>query len=124
MTAALLYYLPSSTLAVAALFLLADLIERWRNDGTRTDADDEDAPFLNPELLPTPGVNLDDDEEVLIGRVIPAATAFLGLAQDRGRTQAAGATRLLPQGFQLTGPGGPQPGRHIVVRVHTVVFAG
>ena len=80
MTAALLYYLPSSTLAVAALFLLADLIERWRNDGTRTDADDEDAPFLNPELLPTPGVNLDDDEEVLIGRVIPAATAFLGLA--------------------------------------------
>ena len=80
MTAALLYYLPSSTLAVAALFLLADLIERWRNDGTRTDADDEDAPFLNPELLPTQGMNLDDDEEVLIGRVIPAAAAFLGLS--------------------------------------------
>ncbi len=80
LTAALLYYLPSSTLAVAALFLLADLIERWRNDGTRTDADDEDAPFLSAELLPGPGVNLDDAEEVLIGRVIPAAAAFLGLA--------------------------------------------
>jgi multicomponent K+:H+ antiporter subunit D len=80
LTAALLYYLPSSTMAVSTLFLLADLIERWRNDGTRTDADDEDAPFLNPELLPTQGMNLDDDEEVLIGRVIPAAAAFLGLS--------------------------------------------
>lgn len=80
LTAALLYYLPSSTLAVAALFLLADLIERWRNDGTRPDADDEDAPFLTPQLLPAEGVNLDDEEEALIGRVIPAAAAFLGLA--------------------------------------------
>lgn len=80
MTAALLYYLPSSTLAIAALFLLADLIERWRNDGTHGDLNDEDAPFLNPELLPTQGMNLDDDEEILIGRVIPAAAAFLGLA--------------------------------------------
>ncbi len=80
LTAALLYYLPSSTMAVSTLFLLSDLIERWRNDGTRTDSDDEDAPFLNPELLPTQGMNLDDDEEVLIGRVIPAAAAFLGLS--------------------------------------------
>jgi multicomponent K+:H+ antiporter subunit D len=80
LTAALLYYLSSSTLAVSALFLLADLIERWRNDGTQPDSDDEDAPFLSPELVPTQGLNLDDDEEVLIGRVIPAATAFLGLA--------------------------------------------
>ena len=80
LTAALLYYLPGSTLAVSALFLLADLIERWRNDGTVLDADDEDAPFLNPDLQPTQGLNLDEDEEVLIGRVIPAAAAFLGLA--------------------------------------------
>ncbi len=80
LTTALLYYLPSSTLAVAALFLLADLIERWRNDGTRLDADGEEAPFLSAELLPTQGVNLDSDEEVLIGRVIPAAAAFMGLA--------------------------------------------
>jgi multicomponent K+:H+ antiporter subunit D len=80
LTAALLYYLPSSTLAVSALFLLSDLIERWRNDGTATDLDDEDAPFLNHELLPTQGLNLDDNETVLIGRIIPAAVAFLGLA--------------------------------------------
>ncbi len=80
LTAGLLYYLPSSTLAVSALFLLADLIDRWRNDGSSLDVDDEDAPFLNAQLIPTPGLNLDEDEVVLIGRVIPAAAAFLGLA--------------------------------------------
>jgi len=81
LTAGLLYYLPSSTLAVAALFLLADLIDRWRNAGARTAPyEDDEAPFLNAELVPTTGLNLDEDEEVLIGRVIPAAAAFLGLA--------------------------------------------
>ena len=82
LTAGLLYYLPSSTLAVAALFLLADLVERWRNDGATLAPyeNDEDAPFLSPELVPGTGLNLDDDEQVLVGRVIPAATAFLGLA--------------------------------------------
>lgn len=82
LTASLLYYLPSSTLAVSALFLLADLVDRWRNDGTNLAAyeQDDEAPFLDSELIPTQGLNLDDDEEVLIGRVIPAAAAFLGLA--------------------------------------------
>ena len=81
LTAGVLYYLPSSTLAVAALFLLADLIDRWRNAGARTAPyEDDEAPFLNAELVPTTGLNLDEDEEVLIGRVIPAAAAFLGLA--------------------------------------------
>ncbi|GAB2746358.1 monovalent cation/H+ antiporter subunit D [Melaminivora jejuensis] len=81
LTAAMLYYLPGSTLAIAALFLLADLIERWRIDGTALRADDGDeAPFLTPELVPRPGLNLDDEEEVLVGRVIPAAAALLGLA--------------------------------------------
>ncbi|HQQ71354.1 MAG TPA: cation:proton antiporter, partial [Alicycliphilus sp.] len=82
LTAGLLYYLPSSTLAVAALFLLADLIERWRNHGATLAPyeKDEDAPFLSPELVPGGRLKLDDDEEVLVGRVIPAATAFLGLA--------------------------------------------
>jgi len=79
--AALLYYLPSSTLAVGALFLLADLIDRWRNHGaTLMNYEDEEAPFLTPELVPRAGINLDEDEEVLVGRVIPAAAAFLGLA--------------------------------------------
>ena len=81
MTAALLYYLPSSTLAVAALFLLTDLIDRWRTEGsTAVRFDDEEAPFLTPELLPRDGLNLDEDEEVLIGRAIPAAMAFMGIA--------------------------------------------
>lgn len=81
LTAGILYYLPSSTFAVAALFLLADLIDRWRNAGARTAPyEDDEAPFLNAELVPTTGLNLDEDEEVLIGRVIPAAAAFLGLA--------------------------------------------
>lgn len=81
LTAGLLYYLPSSTLAVSALFLLADLIDRWRNDGATLAPYemDDDAPFLTPELIPATGLNLDDDEEVLVGRVIPAAAAFLGL---------------------------------------------
>ena len=81
LTAGILYYLPSSTFAVAALVLLADLIDRWRNAGARTAPyEDDEAPFLNAELVPTTGLNLDEDEEVLIGRVIPAAAAFLGLA--------------------------------------------
>ena len=82
LTAGLLYYLPSSTLAVSALFLTADLIDRWRNDGASYAPFEksDNAPFLNAELVPTEGLNLDEDEEVLIGRVIPAAAALLGLA--------------------------------------------
>ncbi|MDR2332562.1 MAG: monovalent cation/H+ antiporter subunit D [Burkholderiaceae bacterium] len=82
LTAGLLYYLLSSTLAVSALFLLSDLVERWRNDGSSFTPYDEDetAPFLTPELTPQAGTNFDEDEEVLVGRVIPAAAAFLGIA--------------------------------------------
>ena len=81
LTAGLLYYLPSSTLAVAILFMLADIMDRWRHDGSgNVDFDDEDAPFLNPELVPADSMNLDEHEEVMIGRVIPAAAAFLGIA--------------------------------------------
>ena len=81
LTAGLLYYLPSSTLAISALFLLADLMDRWRNDGASVAPyDDDDAPFLTAELVPTQGLNLDDDQEALTGRVIPAAVALLGLA--------------------------------------------
>jgi multicomponent K+:H+ antiporter subunit D len=82
LTAGLLYYLPSSTLAVCALFLLTDLIDRWRNDGANFAPFEEkdDAPFLNAQLVPAEGLNLDADEEILTGQVIPAAVAFLGLA--------------------------------------------
>lgn len=81
LTAGLLYYLPSSTLAISALFLLADLMDRWRNDGaSQAPYDHDDAPFLTAELVPAKGLNLDDAEEALTGRVIPAAVALLGLA--------------------------------------------
>lgn len=81
LTAGLLYYLPGSTLAVAALFLIADVVDRWRvDDDAGEPYEDDEAPFLNAELLPTEGFNLDDDEELMIGRAFPAAAAFLGLS--------------------------------------------
>ncbi len=81
LTAGLLYYLPSSTLAISALFLLTDLMDRWRNDGASpAPYRDDDAPFLTAELVPTTDVNLDDEQQMLTGRIIPAAVALLGLA--------------------------------------------
>lgn len=81
LTAGLLYYLPGSTLAVASLFLIADVVDRWRvDDDAGEPYEDDEAPFLNAELLPTEGFNLDDDEELMIGRAFPAAAAFLGLS--------------------------------------------
>jgi len=81
LTAGLLYYLPSSTIAVAILFLLADAIDRWRNHGASlVDLNDEEAPFLSHELVAADHTNLDDEEQALIGRPIPAAAAFLGFA--------------------------------------------
>ncbi|MDB5742933.1 MAG: multisubunit potassium/proton antiporter, PhaD subunit [Polaromonas sp.] len=81
LTAGLLYYLPGSTLAISALFLLTDLMDRWRNDGASlAPHDDDDAPFLTPDLVPAERLDLDDDQELLPGRVIPAAVALLGLA--------------------------------------------
>ena len=81
LTGALLYYLPSSTLAVSALFLIADVVDRWRvEEGSGEPYEDEEAPFLNAELLPTEGFNLDEYEELLIGRAFPAAAIFIGLS--------------------------------------------
>ncbi|PVZ13484.1 MULTISPECIES: monovalent cation/H+ antiporter subunit D [unclassified Pseudomonas] len=78
---AALFYLVGSTLAVAALFLIAELIERARaaND---VPLDDEDCPLPAPleTLHPPQDVNLDDEQRALVGRVIPWNTAFLGLA--------------------------------------------
>ncbi|QBK03645.1 monovalent cation/H+ antiporter subunit D [Hylemonella gracilis] len=76
-----LYYLASSTLAGAALFLLVELLERARQVELGPDAIDDGQDTLPAFIAsePLPGVNLDDDEEVLIGRAIPAALAFLGL---------------------------------------------
>lgn len=76
-----LYYLPSSTLAVAAFFLLIDMIERWRNAGASVAPHEERgaAPFLTEDLKATDHVNLDDEQQALYGRAIPAGVAFLGL---------------------------------------------
>jgi len=99
-TGAALYYAAASTLAMGALFLLIELIDRARQV-------DETPPLVN-EALPSapggagggrvafqrfapeatgaspdanlPGVNLDDAGQALTGRAIPAAMAFLGLA--------------------------------------------
>ena len=82
LTASALYYLLSSTLAASAMFLLVDLVERWRNHGATIAPHEraDHAPFLTPDLKPVEGINLDEEEALLIGRAIPAAIAFLGLA--------------------------------------------
>jgi multicomponent K+:H+ antiporter subunit D len=77
-----LFYLASSTLAGCALFLLVELLERARQvevgPPQLDDGNDALPAFLDAE--PPAGTNLDDNEEALIGRAIPAALAFLGVA--------------------------------------------
>jgi multicomponent K+:H+ antiporter subunit D len=76
-----LFYLASSTLAGCALFLLVELLERAREveQGPQDLDDGNDALPAFFDAQPPPGANLDDDEEVLIGRAIPAALVFLGV---------------------------------------------
>jgi multicomponent K+:H+ antiporter subunit D len=82
-TASALYYLAVSTFAVAAFFLLIELLDRSRQDDPereRAPEDEEDnLPFSLAELE-LHGANLDEDEEPLVGRAIPASTALLGMA--------------------------------------------
>jgi multicomponent K+:H+ antiporter subunit D len=82
-TAGALYYLPGSTFAVAAFFLLAELMDRARNDpeARRAPEDEEDhLPFALADQELRKDANLDDDEQALVGQAIPASTALLGLA--------------------------------------------
>ena len=83
-TAGALYYAFGSTLAVGALFLIVELIDRSRQVEETPVYVSEIEPaegFAYPvDLLPPPDVNLDEDQRPLIGRAIPAAMAFLGLA--------------------------------------------
>ncbi|KAF1046111.1 monovalent cation/H+ antiporter subunit D [Xylophilus sp.] len=83
LVAGALYYLVSATLAVGMLFLLADLIERWRNDGASVapHARGDVAPFLAPDLRASDAAGIDDEpQDLIVGRPIPAAAAFLGIA--------------------------------------------
>lgn len=81
LVAAALFYLVSSTLALSALFLLAELIERSRN-AVEPPLDDEIEAL--PQPLPgaplTKGINLDDEQQAVVGQVIPWTMAFLGLS--------------------------------------------
>jgi multicomponent K+:H+ antiporter subunit D len=71
-TSAALYYLVSATLAVSALFLLVELVERIGADARPRLADVDSEPDED--------TNLDDDEVPLVGRVFPVSITFLGLA--------------------------------------------
>lgn len=83
LTAGALFYLVSSTLALSAMFLLAELVERSRsvNDLTMAMEDDPDQlPRTMESLNPPPGTNLDDEQKAVVGQVIPMTMAFLGLS--------------------------------------------
>ncbi len=77
-----LLYLASSTLGVAALFLLAELMERSRRvEVDPPSADDVEGRLPSfAEQARRTDVNLDDEQAPLVGRPIPAALAFLGTA--------------------------------------------
>ncbi|BAP44448.1 monovalent cation/H+ antiporter subunit D [Pseudomonas sp. 21LCFQ02] len=80
LTAGALFYLVSSTLALSALFLLGELIERSRSANQYGEDEDADQLPHNLESLHPPrGVNLDEEENIVVGQVIPMTMAFLGL---------------------------------------------
>ncbi|WP_433740191.1 monovalent cation/H+ antiporter subunit D [Pseudomonas putida] len=78
---AALFYLVSSTLALSALFLLAELIERSRS-ASEIPLEDENEMLPRPleSSAPVKGINLDDDQKAVVGQVIPWTMAFLGLS--------------------------------------------
>ncbi len=78
---AALFYMVSSTLALSALFLLAELIERSRSANEVPLEDDLDPmPATLESLNPPKGINLDDEQKAVVGQVIPWTMAFLGLS--------------------------------------------
>ncbi|MDP2147942.1 MAG: cation:proton antiporter, partial [Pseudomonas sp.] len=81
LTAGALFYLVSSTLALSALFLLAELSERSRS-ANELPLDDEIEVLPPPveSLHPPRGTNLDDEQKAVVGQVIPWTMAFLGLS--------------------------------------------
>lgn len=82
-----LYYLVSSTLAISALFLLAELVERGRS----TKAPDTGRPVFSDEYR---GSFDDEFEGREVGRVIPGTTSLLGGAFALGVLVLAGLPPL------------------------------
>lgn len=81
LTAGALFYMVSSTLALSAMFLLAELIERSRSANELPMEDDADQlPRTVESLNPPPGTNLDDQQKAVVGQVIPMTVAFIGLS--------------------------------------------
>ena len=80
LTGSALFYLVSSTLALCALFLLAELVERSRSANEAPLDDDEGMPSPLESLHPPKGINLDDEQKAVIGQIIPWTMAFLGLS--------------------------------------------
>ena len=135
-----LFYLVSSTLALAALYLLVELGERVHD----VDTDQPEAeggatgslPFSFGELELPQGVNLDDEEHALVGRAMPAAVVFLGLAYLACALVIAGlpplsgflgkftmlAAALDPAG--LAAPARPAPGLQAWLFVALVIASG
>jgi multicomponent K+:H+ antiporter subunit D len=75
-----LYYVMGSTLATSALYLLAELIERGREVEPAPPIGTDEADHLPFYLERDDHIHAaSDDDDTLIGRPIPAATAFLGL---------------------------------------------
>lgn len=71
-TSAALYYMVSATIAVSALFLIVELIERIGHDGQPR--------LQDVDVIPGEDTNLDDAQLPLIGRAFPVSLALLGLA--------------------------------------------
>ncbi len=81
LTGGALFYLASSTLAAAALFLLVELVERARQIEVEPPLPDEFGPRMPMfHEMRRPDVNLDDEQVALIGRAIPGTVAVLGVA--------------------------------------------
>jgi multicomponent K+:H+ antiporter subunit D len=70
-----LFYLVPSTIGCSLLFLLLDIIQRWRAGTTVVD----EAPYLNA-ALESQDINLDEEGEPLFTMPFPASTAALALA--------------------------------------------
>lgn len=69
-TAAALFYLLSATLAVSALFLLVELVERIATNG-------QSDPDVESDL--DEDTNLDDEQVPLVGKTFPLSMALLGV---------------------------------------------